>query len=305
MSSEDAPPVSLVRPIIPFLPTYVHLIVAALFPIYAASHSSLRRPLNTLSPKQLKALRLLKSSSTSASDDGADEHESSSHVEQLTASDAMMFPITAGAILGGLYLIIQYLDDPTLLSRVLTWYFCAMGVFAIGKAFADGLGVVVGFAFPHRIRNDRGQLFLASYDCWKVRGEDSEIAAPFPGIQVPTFLNNAIWSARRTLRARWILHLKTGGEPVRKPFWIGDLVGPVIGTAVVGIYAAGGKHWLLTNIMGMSFSYGAIQVFALVSPAYSVTYRVHSSSRPPPSPSLRSSWDCSSSMTSSLSFIPR
>jgi minor histocompatibility antigen H13 len=290
MSSEDASSVSLVTSITPFLPTYVHLVVAALFPIYTASYSSLRRPLNTLSPKQLKALRPSKSSSTSASDDGGvDEHESSSHVEQLTASDAMMFPVTAGAVLGGLYLLIKYLDDPTLLSRALTWYFCAMGVFAIGKAFADGLGVIVGFVFPHRIRNDRGQLFLASYDCWKVRGADTEVAAPIPGMQVPAFLNNAIWSARRTLRARWILHLKTGGEPTRKPFWIGDLVGPVIGTAVVGIYVAGGKHWLLTNIMGMSFSYGAMQVFALISPAYPVTYQVHSSSHPPPFPSLRSS----------------
>jgi minor histocompatibility antigen H13 len=39
----------------------------------------------------------------------------------------------------------------------------------------------------------------------------------------------------------------------------------------VGIYVAGGKHWLLTNMMGISFSYGAMQV-ATPHPLYHISW---------------------------------
>jgi minor histocompatibility antigen H13 len=261
MGSEAAP--SLLDAIYPFLPTYSHLLFAALLPIYAGAHASLRRPLNTLSPTQLKALQPAGSSHRQPKDEEDVDDEPASHVEQLTATDAMMFPVTAGALLGGLYLIIKYFNDPTLLSRILTWYFCAMGVFAVGKSFADTLGVAVEYIFPDQIHDSQGRLLTAGFDAWKIAGETKEDPNPIPHILTQPFLSPGLWSLRRTLRARWNLDLSFCGENIKKTFWLGELLGPLVGAAVVAVYTAGGKHWLLSNIMGISFSYGAMQ---LISP---------------------------------------
>jgi minor histocompatibility antigen H13 len=43
---------------------------------------------------------------------------------------------------------------------------------------------------------------------------------------------------------------------------VGDLAGLAAGILAVGTYALGGKHWLLTNIMGTSFAYGAMQLLS-------------------------------------------
>lgn len=270
MGSEAAAP-GILAGIVPFLPTYAHLIFAALLPIYCASHSALRRPYNTLSPKQLKALRPSPSLSAVQSDEEDEEDEedesNSSHVEKLTATDAMLFPVTAGALLGGLYLIIKYLDDPTLLSRIMTWYFCTMGVFAVGKSSADMFGVIVGYVFPKQFRDADGKIRTAGFDSWKVEGSDKDITNALPTIALPESLNPFVWSLRRTLRARWVLNLNFLGENTKKNFWVGDLIGPYVGAAVVGVYVAGGKHWILTNVMGLSFSYGAMQVNTVSSPA--------------------------------------
>ncbi|KAF8540090.1 signal peptide peptidase-domain-containing protein [Trichophaea hybrida] len=262
MSSEAPPQTGLLTTVVPYLPTYIHLLLAALLPIYTGAHASLRRPLNTLSPKQVKALRPSPGNLSEQEEDEDEEYETSAAPESLTATDAMMFPVTAGALLGGLYLIIKYLDDPTLLSRVLTWYFCAMGVFAVGKAFADILGVAVGYVFPHQFRDAQGKLLTAGFDSWTVEGSDDEITNPLPTIKLPKSLSPFVWSLRRKLCARWVLNYNFHGEATKKPFWIGDFIGPVIGAIVVGIYAAGGKHWIFTNMMGISFSYGAMQLLS-------------------------------------------
>ncbi|KAI5778737.1 signal peptide peptidase-domain-containing protein [Geopyxis carbonaria] len=256
----------------PFLPTYAHLLFAALLPIYTGAHASLRRPLNTLSPSQLKALKPSGESDTDDDDteerDDEDAADSANPVEKLTATDAMMFPVTAGVVLGGLYMIIKYLDDPTLLSRILTWYFCFMGVFAVGKAYSDTMNVAVSYIFPARFRDSTGRLFAAGFDAWAPvdpAGPKSGTSSPLLFFTPPAALNKSLWAIRRELRARWVLHLQTADskKPYLKPFWLGDLTGPIVGAIIVGVYALGGKHWIMTNIMGLSFTYGAMQ---LISP---------------------------------------
>lgn len=270
MSSEAPPPAGLFASFVPFLPTYSHLLFAALLPIYTGAHASLRRPLNTLSPKEVRALRPARSPAgvdsdddDDLSDDGEDGENESPAPENLSAFDAAMFPVTAAAVLGGLYLLIKYLDDPTLLSRVLTWYFCGMGVFAVGRNFADALGLAVGFVFPAQYRDAQGNLVKAGFDSWSVQGAPGKaIPSPFPSAPpLPQAMHPAVWALRRKLRARWLVDVKCMGEVLRKSFWIGDFLGPAVGLVVVAAYALGGKHWLLTNTMGISFSYGAMQVW--------------------------------------------
>jgi minor histocompatibility antigen H13 len=57
-------------------------------------------------------------------EDGDDEEEAK--IEGMTPSDAILFPILAGATLGGLYLVIKWLDDPKLLNKILNVYFSGM-----------------------------------------------------------------------------------------------------------------------------------------------------------------------------------
>jgi len=97
---------------------YIHLLLAALFPIYIGSHASLRRPPSAAAPEKSKV------------EEGDDELEPEPIVEGLSPSDAIMFPVFAGITLAGLYFIIKWLEDPRLLNKILTWYFS-------GKLFPD------------------------------------------------------------------------------------------------------------------------------------------------------------------------
>lgn len=251
---------------LPFIPTYVHLIIAALLPIVAGSHASLKRPTNTLSPAQARKLRNGQESDEDLIEDEEDEDEeaSAAPIENLTATDALMFPVTAGVLLGGLFLVIKFLNDPSILSRILTWYFSVMGVFAVGKAYADILGLGVSFVFPRRFRSADGKIYIAGYNSYKVKDGDHTVQNPLGRLRLlPKSLWGSVWKFRRTLGMKWNVVIKSKGldKEIKKRFWIGDIVGVVTGLVVVGAYALGGKHWALTNIMGISFSYGAMQVF--------------------------------------------
>ncbi|RPB01804.1 hypothetical protein L873DRAFT_1827090 [Choiromyces venosus 120613-1] len=220
---------------LPFIPTYIHLITIALLPIVTGSFASLKRPGNAARPQQ-----------------------------NLSASDALWFPVSAGACLGSLYLIIIYLDDPTLINKILTWYFCGMGVFAVAKGFSDSLGVLVTYVFPKRYRSKKdGKLYVSGYNSYKVR-EDENNKDENPSVFfIPRFMAKSMWSLRRALYAKYTLAVGTTKSPALKAtFWVGDLVGLVVGILAVGTYALAGKHWLLTNIMSTSFAYGAMQLLS-------------------------------------------
>ncbi len=116
---------------------YIHLVLAALFPIYIGSHASLQRPPSAPAPKNLKT-----------EDEDDDEIEPEPVVEGLSPSDAIMFPVLAGVTLAILYFIIKWLEDPAILNRIMGWYFSGLGVFGIGKLAGDGLNVATTFLFP-------------------------------------------------------------------------------------------------------------------------------------------------------------
>lgn len=236
---------------LPFIPTYVHLITIALLPIVTGSFASLKRPGNAARPQ--------------GEDQDLDQDDEPSQVENLTTSDALWFPVSAGLCLGSLYLIIKYLDDPAIINKILTWYFCGMGTFAIAKGFSDSLGVLVTYLFPRRYRSKKdGKLYVAGYNSYKVKGDES-IKNENPSVFfIPQFMAKSIWSLRRTLYARYTLVVGSAKGPssFKATFWVGDLAGLMTGILAVGTYALGGKHWLLTNIMGTSFAYGAMQVGA-------------------------------------------
>ena len=304
--------------LIPLIPTYTHLLLTALLPIVAGAHASLGRPNNVRPPKKLKdkaatppyhgepkgkesrecketkegkgakediqgkegKATTLYPQGDHGDEDDDDEDDEISPVETLTPRDAMLFPITAGIMLGGLYLIIKYLDDPTILSKILTWYFALIGTFAVGKFCADTLGVVVSLVFPRRwsqVEGGKRRIYVAGHDRYKllVTGEENieagietEKLNPFPRsvLPIPKSLYAPIWFYRRALLAKWAVVFKLGrgkDNTTRTTFWVGDIIGLIIGLVCVAGYVISEKHWIGTNIMGVSFAYGAMQ---LISP---------------------------------------
>lgn len=94
---------------------YIHLILAAVFPIYIGAHASLRRPPSAAVPKKKTAAEKAKS--------WEEDEEEEVHIEGLTPSDAVLFPVMAGITLAVLYGIIKWLNDPRLLNKILNVYF--------------------------------------------------------------------------------------------------------------------------------------------------------------------------------------
>src|SRR5882757_3286919 len=103
----------------PLFPTYLHLLVSAIFPIYTAAHASLSRPPSAALRKRSKA---------TTQEDDRDEDESQT-IESLTPSDALLFPLLAGGTLASLYFILKWLQDPAWLNWILGIYFSQMGLF--------------------------------------------------------------------------------------------------------------------------------------------------------------------------------
>src|SRR5207248_2776285 len=98
---------------------YLHILVSAAAPIYAAAHASLLRP--SSADASVKPLRKRRSSlgsdvfdNVSDDDDDYDFDNGSQLIEGLTPSDAVTMPLLAGVTLGGLYLLIKWLDDPSI-----------------------------------------------------------------------------------------------------------------------------------------------------------------------------------------------
>lgn len=111
----------------PLLPTYLHLLLSAIFPIYIAAHASLARPSSAAKPEKKKNKK--KATDGDVSDDDDDDLQIVQKIESLTAWDALTFPLLAGATLTSLYFLIKWLEDPAMLNKILAVYFSQMGMF--------------------------------------------------------------------------------------------------------------------------------------------------------------------------------
>ena len=129
--------------------TTIHMLIEALFAIYISSHASLRRPPSAAAP--------LESNEPEEGDD-LESVEVERFIEGLSPSDAILMPVTASLGLGGLYFLIKWLRDPSIINRILGWYFSVVGVFSVGRLVGDGLHVATTFIFPS-VWSDRQQTF--------------------------------------------------------------------------------------------------------------------------------------------------
>ncbi|KAH8695049.1 putative signal peptide peptidase [Talaromyces proteolyticus] len=252
----------------PILFTYTHLILSALLPIFAGSHASLSRPSSAAKPKKKK--------SKAADDDDDDDDEEDDikpKMEGLEPSDALMFPLIAGLTLGGLYLVIKWLEDPAILNKILSFYFSQMGLFFAAAFLTDGLKVSRSFIFPSRYTSrgyewkiEQSQTLFISHEEGNQSTSQSGVQrkSPLPGligaIPLPAAICSFLWTFRGVLyqklrlRAR-ILSLIN----IKTRFGILDTIGAAIALAAVAYFAFFAKPWWLTNLLGFSFCYGSLQ----------------------------------------------
>ncbi|PBP27697.1 hypothetical protein BUE80_DR001347 [Diplocarpon rosae] len=249
------------------LQMYIHLILAAVFPIYIGSHASLRRPSSAGLPKK-KLDQYGKE----------EEVEKEIKIEGLTPSDAMLFPVMAGITLGGLYLLIKWLDDPKLLNKILNVYFSTLGVFGVGKLVTDYMNVTMSFCFPSTWSDGKETYYIEPILREQVTGSVNRSRVqihrhfvdktnPLPGIfssvKFPGPINKLLWSARAVTKEHWVLKGYLHGiGSIKSKIFFNDILGLVIGFAVIAAYNLSGKEWWLTNLMGFAFCYGTLQLMS-------------------------------------------
>ncbi|KAJ5502666.1 Peptidase A22B signal peptide peptidase [Penicillium fimorum] len=250
----------------PLLPTYGHLIVSALFPIWIGAHASLTRPSSAAKPPKRKA------------DKDKDEYDTDDEegqgplqkMEGLEPSDALIFPLTAGLTLGGLYLVIKWLEDPAILNKILSFYFSQMGLFFAFAFLKDVLLMIRSFVFPRYYRQG-GQLWKAKQsERLFVASEDhpakprSTRHSPLPGIlgrlPLPGMVLGLLWKYRNVFyqRLKVRAHIR-GLFDFKCLVGLLDIISGIFALSAVGYFAFVANPWWLTNFLGFCFCYGTLQ----------------------------------------------
>ena len=256
----------------PLLPTYLHLLVSAVFPIYTGAHASLSRPSSAgkAESEVEKSKRL--------EDDGLKE-VTTEKMEGLTTRDALAFPLLAGATLTSLYFILKWLKDPEILNKILGYYFGFIG-FGFGVKFLiDFFHVTQSIILPAQY-SANGGVFVANNNKKRFEASSTKSTAsgvhqpsPLPGmfrsLPIPDFLSTFIWQMRNAVysQAKMKLHLH-GFMTLIAKFGLLDFLSVLVTAGVTSYQTFVGKPWFLTNFLGFSFCYGSLQ---LMSPTTSWT----------------------------------
>ncbi|RKF59352.1 putative intramembrane protease C25B8.17 [Golovinomyces cichoracearum] len=253
-----------------YLFTYLHIILAALLPIYTGAHASLRCPSSAKAPEK-------KAKGQGIYDDDDELDEYVPEIQSLRPSHAITFPITAGLVLGSLYIIIKWLEDPKILVRILNWYFSGVGILGAGELAVDFLNLITTFIFPTVWSTKKEVYFIDSIHSSQLKVSslqptDRKLVEdknnPFPGfmssIRFPTWIDSKIWSVRNLFKNYLVFrgYIKDFLHTV-KPVRLNDVIGFIFGFIVIFLYNFLIRPWWLTNLIGFGFCYGTLQ---LISP---------------------------------------
>lgn len=188
-----------------FLLLEAKLVLSAAGIIYVGAHAALRRPPSAALPKDKKAQRKTE--------------EEDKLAQGLEMSDAILFPVMAGFVLMGLYYLIQWLNDPAIISKILRWYMSIVSVASLITLYAHGVDLVSAFVFPRYWRGLDGQLRMADQKSQAVVGCDNVgnvghgtpavVGNPLPGalslLAPTTKLRKMVWNIRGTFKREWLL----------------------------------------------------------------------------------------------------
>ncbi|KAI9809255.1 MAG: hypothetical protein M1825_002546 [Sarcosagium campestre] len=254
----------------PLIPTYIHLIFTALSAIYAGSHASLSRPLSASKPSKQNdshgrkdAVNRYANDSDDVDDDD-DEDDEEAEMEGFTPTDALWFPLYAGSTLTGLYMLILWLEDPALLSKLLGYFFSIFAFFTVASLISDTSKVIISFVFPKRW-GEKDHIWHLVQGEWVYEEtsnrEDlpdqphAQIKSPLPGklskMNISSRTIETLWIVRSLLtqklrvRARW-----RGKLLFRSKVDMPDLLGLLGAAGSLTVYNFMHKSWYLTNFLG-------------------------------------------------------
>jgi len=242
----------------PFIPMHLHVILSALFPIYAGANASLTRPSSAAKPE--KAV---------IGDDDEDDFEY--RMESTSVTEAILYPVFAGAVLTALYFIIKFLQDPTLLNMVLAWFLYASSTVSVTQLVSDTLRLIHSFVFP--------DLYTSSGKLWQVdqKSRRAKIVnqsnsglhrmSPLPGvfskIPMPKKMIDFLWTYRelpsKKLTVKFFVY---GLAAIRYHVDIFGAIGGIVAVASIAFEVFVAKKWWITNLFGFAFSYNALMIFS-------------------------------------------
>jgi minor histocompatibility antigen H13 len=258
--------------------TFAHVLAAAIFPIYVGSHASLRCP-----PSAIESCKGADSASGEDEDNDGLETLESSTTQGLTPSDAILFPVVGACILTALYFLIKWFEDPSIISRVLGWYFSACGVFALGNLIGDTLNVGTSFIFP-TFWSSGDQLYYVDQSLSEQVTKSPTIAesnggahirrkftgsySPFPGnLSIVPLSEKAIarvWTIRGLFLGRWIFrgYVHGGVMNIKSNIRLNGVIGQLLAVIAVTVYNVNGKTWWLSNLMSFGLCYSTLQLLS-------------------------------------------
>ncbi|MCJ1421704.1 hypothetical protein MMC32_008070 [Xylographa parallela] len=261
----------------PYIPTYIHLIISALFPIYAGSHASLSRPSSAAKPPRRKKRSAKEQADHDTDDEGGETREQSQRMEGLSPSDAILYPVLTGCMLAGLYFLIKWLKDPAILNKILNWYLSVFGVLSIAKLLSDCMTTAISYVFPSR--------YCEGGSIWEIQGKqrcasarDTDVGGnnvlkprktPLPGLAsrlpLPDYIMKSLWNVRDFLtQPLYIMETYIHGVLERTKIPVGPqgVISFFIAVTAVLYFNLVDKTWWLTNLLGFSFSYSALQLMS-------------------------------------------
>ncbi|KAH8729592.1 signal peptide peptidase-domain-containing protein [Ilyonectria robusta] len=245
-----------------FLLLEAKLVFSALAIIYLGAHSALRRPPSAAPAKDRKP----------GQKDDEDERVS----QGLEPSDAIMFPVMAAIALVSLYYLMQWLQDPNILNKILRWYMSAVSIVSLLSLYAHGIEVMTSLVFPRFWRASDGSLRAVDQKTRSVKACDDvgnptsgakETNNPLPGplalLAAPARAQKVFWEIRSLLTRHWMVKLQVHGigkEEGKIKF--AHMVGMLMAVATAIVYSTTTSPFL-SNMLGYGMCYGS---FLLLSP---------------------------------------
>ncbi|KXX79625.1 Intramembrane protease 2 [Madurella mycetomatis] len=244
-------------------PQFLLVIFSALGIIWLGAHGSLRRP-PSAAPVKLKK--------------GEKRREEEKFMEGLTLSDAIWFPMLLGVVLIGLYYLIQWLQDPAILNKLLRGYMSFMAIAGLATLAGDGLDILTSLVFPSMWADRDGQVHhidpdrRCQYIINRQTNEETVIASrntPFPGL----LSNMAIsrdsarfwWEVRHLLHERWTVRFAVHGTVLAEfKLRLNDLLRFAVGVGTALAYHLIGTP-ALSNAVSVAMCYASFMMLTPTS----------------------------------------
>lgn len=249
-----------------FMMLELKLLAGALGIIYLGSHAALRRP-----PSASPA----KSKKTGQTEDDADDDDER-FSQGLEPSDAIMFPLLAAAMLVGLYYLIQWLKDPSMLNKILRWYMSTVSIASLLSMYAHAMELGTSLVFPRYWRSRDGSLRRAEQRARTVAicdhvgnvvGQPNADASPFPGplalLARSRWARKAAWEVRGLLTRHWVIRFLMHGVGDQKAkIKFAHMMALLLSLATALVYFSTTSPFL-SNMLGYGMCYGS---FLILSP---------------------------------------